>query len=139
MNRVFEFLRFLGVGVLNTLIDWSVLDALLWLTGRQEEKYYLIFKSLSFICAVVFSYFMNKFFVFRKQDKGVKNEFPKFIAISIFSLILNVSAAFFGRQFCEAQLGQHLFILCANLGALTGTVLTVISNYLGYKFLVFKK
>lgn len=134
MNQLFEFLRFAFVGFLNTVLDASVLNLLLLAIGRQELVYYSLFKAISFAIAVVFSYFMNKNFVFKKQG-----DFKLFAFISIIGALLNVGSATLGNKVCGSFLGQHLFILCANIGFLLGASLTIAWNFLGYKFFVFTK
>ena len=134
MSQVFEFLRFAFVGILNTVLDASVLNLLLLATKSQELVYYSLFKGISFTIAVIFSYFMNKNFVFKKQG-----DFKVFTVVSIIGALLNVSSATLGNKVCDNFLGQHLFILCANLGFLLGSAVTFAWNFLGYKLVVFKK
>lgn len=132
MSQVFEFLRFAFVGILNTVLDASVLNLLLLATGRQELVYYSLFKGISFAIAVIFSFFMNRNFVFKKNG-----DFKLFVFISIVGALLNVGSATLGNKLCGNFLGQHLFILCANLGFLLGASLTIAWNFLGYKYFVF--
>ncbi len=132
MNQVFEFLRFGFVGFLNTVLDASVLNLLLLTTKRQELVFYSLFKAISFTFAVVFSYFMNKSFVFKKDGS-----FKTFVFVSIVGALLNVGLATSGNKICGNFLGQHLFILCANLGFLLGAGATFVWNFLGYKYFVF--
>ena len=134
MSQVFEFLRFAFVGILNTVLDASVLNLLLLATKSQELVYYSLFKGISFTIAVIFSYFMNKNFVFKKQG-----DFKVFTVVSIIGALLNVSSATLGNKLCGNFLGQHLFILCANFGFLLGAGITMAWNFLGYKFIVFKE
>ena len=134
MNQVFEFLRFAITGILNTVLDASVLNLLLLATKKQELVYYSLFKAVSFAIAVAFSYFMNKNFVFKKQG-----DFKLFAFISIIGALLNVGSATLGNKVCGNFFGQHLFILCANLGFLIGSATTLAWNFLGYKLVVFKK
>ena len=134
MSQVFEFLRFAITGLLNTVLDASVMNLLLLATGRQELVYYSLFKSISFAIAVIFSFFMNKNFVFKKQG-----DFKVFVFISIIGALLNVGSATLGNNICGNFLGQHLFILCANFGFFLGAGVTIAWNFLGYKFFVFTK
>ncbi len=134
MSQVFEFFRFAITGILNTVLDASVLNLLLLATKSQELVYYSLFKGISFTIAVIFSYFMNKNFVFKKQG-----DFKVFAVVSIIGALLNVSSATLGNKVCDNFLGQHLFILCANFGFVLGSAVTLAWNFLGYKFIVFKK
>lgn len=132
MSQAFEFLRFAVTGILNTVLDASVMNLLLLATGRQELVYYSLFKAISFTIAVIFSFFMNRNFVFKKNG-----DFKLFVFISIVGALLNVGSATLANKVCGGFLGQHLFILCANLGFLLGASLTIAWNFLGYKYFVF--
>lgn len=133
MSQAFEFLRFAAVGILNTVLDASVLNLLLLGTKRQELVFYSLFKAVSFTLAVIFSYFMNKSFVFKKEGS-----FKAFVFVSVVGALLNVGLASFGNKTCGNFLGQHLFILCANLGFLLGAGAVFVWNFFGYKLVVFR-
>jgi len=46
------FSKFIIAGILNTLLDWGILNTLLILTGKQEAVFYALFKCISFfICS----------------------------------------------------------------------------------------
>jgi len=133
MSRASEFFRFVFVGVLNTVLDFGVLNALLFLTGKQELVFYSLFKTISFSVVVIFSFFMNRSFVFKKQG-----DFKVFLIVSIAAALLNVSSAALAVKFCGTYLGQNLFIFCANFGVFFGILIAFVPNFFGYKLLVFK-
>ena len=76
-----QFIKFLLVGVLNTGIDFGVLNLLMFSTGITSGFYYPIFKAISFICGVINSYIWNKRWTFQKGNKLGKKEFSKFFTI----------------------------------------------------------
>ncbi len=136
---MFEFLKFVIVGVVNTVIDLSVLNLLIFFftTGGNGELY-ILFKSLSFLASVTNSYFLNKYWVFRSEEKSSAKEPVLFFGVSAIGFILNVSVSFvvFLAFMHFSQLSPQI---AANIGALAGTAVVVSWNFVGYKFVVFKK
>ena len=67
---VAQFVRFLGIGFLNTAIDFAVLNTLMFYTGIFTGTTVGVFSGLSFLIAVTHSYYWNRFLVFKKSDVG---------------------------------------------------------------------
>jgi len=135
---IFQLAKFVLVGILNTFVDLGVLNFLLWVFGLAAGIWYSFFKGLSFLVAVINSYFLNKFWTFKKEKSGGATEFSQFFAVSLIGFVINVGVAslvvnFIGPQF---KLSKNLW---ANVGALLATLTAMSWNFLGYKFIVFKK
>lgn len=146
----YQFIKFAFVGILNTGIDFLVLNVLIGLFGTGNNgNLYFIFKGISFIAAVINSYLLNKFWVFKHEhsapvtssdsQSNSKKELASFITISVLGLFLNIlvsSAVFKFSTSLYPSLSQTIW---ANVGALTGTITVLIFNFFGYKLFVFKK
>lgn len=129
-----QIIKFLTVGVSNTLVDLGILNVLIFVTGTASGLPFTIFKGISFLVAVTNSYFWNKRWTFRSDRKV----FSQFFTIAFIGLGLNVGTASFvvniiGPQF---DLQERIW---ANVGALAGTLAVMTWNFTGYKFIVFKK
>lgn len=136
---LFQLAKFILTGILNTFIDLGILTFLMGIFGFFSGWPYIVFKALSFTCAVVNSYFWNKFWTYEKKEtKGAGKEFGKFYLITGIGFLLNVSIASFIVNIVGPQFG-----LTAEVWAYIGAILAIICvfmwNFLGYKFLVFKK
>ena len=136
---VWQIAKFGSVGVLNTLVDWGVLNLLIFLTQIFSGPFYSLFKSASFVVAVLNSYFWNKFWTFSSAggQKKTSKEFFQYILVSLVGFGINVGAASFLVNVWGAPAGVEPK-LWANAGALLGTVLGMTWNFLGYKLIVFK-
>jgi len=134
MRTIWQVVRFVVVGISNTAIDFIVLNILIFATGIATGTPFTLFKGISFVAAVSNSYFWNKRWTF-KSDKKV---FLQFFTIAAIGFGLNVATASFVVNSIGPQFGlpEHLW---ANVGAAIGTAIVMIANFLGYKFLVFKK
>jgi putative flippase GtrA len=141
-----QFLKFIFVGILNTVVDLGVLNLLMSLFGSPEkEHYFIFFKALSFIVAVSFSYFCNKYFVFNDKERrttkaGFRKEGGIFFVVSMVGLVLNVSiSSFFFFLLVKVYGSQTPLYLLASGSALLGSAAALSWNFFGYKRWVFKK
>ena len=139
-NKSFkELLKFGLAGAVNTLIDFAVLNILISTFGLGENNaHYMIFKVISFLAAVTNSFFMNKYWVFKKTTTDTPSEVWRFLGVSLIGLVLNalVSSFFFNFGPRIYPFSMHAW---ANIGALIGTFAVLTWNFFGYKVLVFKK
>jgi len=143
------------VGVLNTFIDFGVLGVFMWIIFVEQfsktremvvlfgsieiDPLYTVFKALSFSAASINAYFWNKYWTFKKRDtKPGAREFMKLYIVTGVGFFVNVGVAalifknidpFFGLT------GGAWGIFAAGMASF----IAFIWNFIGYKFLVFKK
>ncbi len=136
---LFQLAKFVLVGALNTFIDLGILILLLTIFGVTAGLLYSIFKAFSFSCSVINSYFWNKFWTFEKKETRVQTkEFGKFFLIAGIGFFLNVGIASFVVNIIGPQFGLAAETW-AMLGAFTAIICVFMWNFLGYKFIVFKR
>ena len=144
--------KFVLVGGLNTLVDWGVLSFLIFAFQKYLNIgsshvifsifsvtiiFYSLFKAISFILATTNSYIWNKFWTFkRKTTEKLSKEFLQFIVISIIGFLINVGLASFVFKFIPPFGGLNIN-QWAIFSAATATVVSMVWNFLGYKFIVF--
>ena len=134
-----QFAKFVLVGALNTFIDLGVLNLLMFIFSISAGWLYSLIKAVSFTCSVIHSYFWNKFWTYEQKETGVKGkEFGKFFLVAGTGFFLNVSIASFVVNILGPQFGLSAEIW-ANVGAIIATICVFMWNFLGYKFIVFKK
>lgn len=137
-----QFIKFFAVGVMNTGIDLVVLNILMFVSGQTQGIHYSFFKALSFFAAVIFSYYINKNWTFRDSStEGANKKFYQFVAISIVGAFINVGVASLVVNFVRPAVELSFLTgqLWGNIGALCGTAIGLFWNFVGYKFIVFKK
>ena len=131
--------KFLLVGALNTLIDLGVLNFLMWISGIYTGIFYSIFKAISFLIATINSYLWNKHWTFEKRERVfAPKEYFKFLIIVTIGLFINVTIASFVVNVIGPQFGITAE-LWANVGAFSAILIAWVWNFLGTKFIVFKK
>jgi putative flippase GtrA len=135
---VFQFGKFITIGLSNTAIDFGILNLLIFVTNIERGYLYSIFKAVSFMVAVTNSYLWNKFWTFKShENKETRKEFIQFVAISGVGFGINVIVASFIVNVI-GPVGEISPRLWANIGAFAAIVISVFWNFLGYKFIVFK-
>jgi len=138
-----RFLKFSAVGVVNFLIDLSILNLLSFATGINRGIFAAFFSAVSFLIANLNSsflianlnsYFWNKKWTFKKD--GGNSSYKPFLAISILGVAVNVFVIYVLTTFISQPYFSDLVWL--NVSKLAATGLVMFFNYFGYKNFVFK-
>ena len=136
---IFQFYKFALTGTLNTFIDLGIFNLLMLVFGITVGLPLSVFKGISFSAGVVNSYFWNKFWTFgKKETKVATKEFSQFYLITGIGFLLNVGVFSLIVNFISPQFGLSE-ALWANISAIIATFCVCVWNFLGYKFIVFKK
>jgi putative flippase GtrA len=141
--------KFGVIGILNTLVDFGSLT-LVTLFFRNyfnvDSNFqvldgipiYSFYKFTSFVLAVVNSYYWNKYWAFSNGVlKKSESDFFRFLLVSIIGCGINVSVSTY--IFSLINLGMFNIDQRGLLGAGFGSFMGLGWNFLGYKFIVFKK
>lgn len=136
--RIFyQLAKFVEVGFLNTVIDFGILNLLIWLTGITGGFAIAPLNAISFLCATTNSYFWNKFWTFKKVGTTPGKEFVQFLIISTIGIGMNTGIVVAGTSLISPFFGLSAGAW-ANLMKLLATFVAMVWNFLGYKFVVFK-
>lgn len=134
-----QFVKFGIVGGLNSLIYLGALNLLITATGIAAGLGYTAFVSSAFIVSVTNSYVWNKYWVFRASESGGgSGEFIKFFLVNLVGFAINVGAASFVVNVIGAPAGFSASVW-ANIGAVSAVFITLFWNFIGMKFIVFKR
>lgn len=99
----------------------------------------LFIKFISSIVAILIKYWINKFWAFEKNGiTGLNKEMIKFFIITIGGLLLNICVFYFFTQIIGPQFSLSTY-LWVELSIILSALGAAIWNFLGYKFIVFKK
>lgn len=136
---IFQLAKYLLIGVLATITDLGVLNFLMWASGITAGILFSVFKSISFLVATSAKYFGDKFWAFEKIEKeGMRKEFGQFFIVTLIGLGLNVGVASLIVNVVGPQFGLSNK-LWANVGGIAAAFAVTAWNFIGYKFIVFKK
>lgn len=135
----FEFTKFSVVGVLNSGVDFGILNSLMLITGLSSGSAFLAFKSISVTLGVINSYIWNKYWTFgAMKSSEARRELVSFMVVTLIAVAVNVAGADVIVNVIGAPHGVSPR-LWANVGAISGAGLTLFTNFFGYKFFVFRK
>ena len=128
-----EKIRFAIVGGTNTALDFSILFLLVLLGVDKITGNYI-----STSIALIFSFFANKKFTFKTNNKSDYLDIIKFMIITLFGLwvIQPVIINMIEISTNPAHLDQFVVLF---MGKCLATVVTLIWNYLLYRKFVFTK
>lgn len=133
-----QFGRFFAVGALNTIIDFGILNLLSRATGVVAGMILGGVNIPGFLVAIVNSYLWNKLWVFREGSQNLFAAFPRFFAVTLTGLAVNSGIVIF---FTTSVAPSTAFApsIALNIGKALATVISLMVNFLGYKFFVFGK
>lgn len=140
LKKLFDptFFRFIAVGVVNTLVGYGVMFGLYNLAGLHTwgDAGYWISSAANYVVGSVVSFFLNKHFTFRNQEKGPAVVIRFVINISLCWLL----AYGLAQPVMEALLSGFGLSeqLQGNLTMLAGSGLFVLLNYFGQRFFAFR-
>ena len=135
---IYQISKFLAVGALNTSLDLAILSIFTAYAGIEGGIYYSLAKAVSFIVANINSYIWSSFFVFKRSNDSDALAYSKFLLVSLFSLTVNVIVATSILSLLNSLAGEHSPIFLT-ISAIIASLITMIANFLGYKYIVFKK
>ena len=125
-----EIVNYLIVGGLTTVLSLGVYygSVLTFLNPKNEIQLQLA-NILSWTAGVVFSYFMNRIFVFESKEKNKIKEAGKFVSSRVVTLLMDMAIM---------GLGVSLLKFNDKIMKLVSQVVITISNYIFSKLFVFK-
>ena len=126
INNLFKYqkIRFLFVGGLNTLVGYGSFAVLLFFNVN-----YLIANTISYIIGVIHSYFWNKKFTFKSNNKS-----PKELVRFIFVYIINYLAGMFILYVLVDIIGINQYI-----SGILNLITTTIISWFGHEYFSFKR
>lgn len=136
---LYQLTKFTLVGGSNFLIDLGTLNVLIAFSGVATGFYANVFKALSFLVAVIWSFFWNKFWTFSARSvEHAGRQFTEFFAVTVVSFLINLGVFALLNDFVGARGGINP-PTWASLSAAGAAVIGLIWNFIGYKFVVFRK
>ncbi len=133
-----QIAKFGAVGVANTVIDFGILNFLSAYFEIYSGAAISPLNATSFTVAVVNSYFWNKYWTFKAGKESGSKQFIEFIIVSVIGILINTAIVYLATTFAQPFAGfseaQWL-----NVSKVFATFLSLVWNFIGYKFIVFKK
>ena len=140
--------RFVFIGTCNATISFGMLNLLFYKFHQPK----ILSSIISTSCALIFSFIMNRGFVFGQSDKRVREQLPQFLIVTISGSLLLLNLVYIASI---KLLNGHEHLIIQSMHSLTSVTLTrnfvdinvstvfgaiaaLVWNYEGYKKFVFK-
>ncbi len=136
---IFQLAKFVLIGAFFALLDILVLNILLKSFGITHGLDYSVFVGVSFVVATTLKYGADKYWAFEQKESGkAAMEFGSFFIITLISGGIQIAIATLIVNTIGPRFGISDYVW-ANIGKIGGIVVASAWNFLGYKFIVFKK
>lgn len=129
----YEQIRFIMVGVLNTLIGMTAM----FVSYNIFHLGYWVSSAMDYIIGSIFSYFANKYFTFKSEKKSAEE---------VIRFTINIVVCYFisygiAKPVMNMVLGNMNLSISVyeQLSMILGTCIFIVLNYFGQKFFVFRK
>lgn len=143
---IVQVIKFGCVGAFNTVVDYSVFYLFLSLFSVHKSVAQVIASGV----AMVGSYVLNRYWTFEKHGAGTAKELAKFITVNILSMLTLILVTHLTYDILHIEHLANLalskmhihFVLSGNKAImfckLCSSICSVIVNFLGNKFWVFR-
>lgn len=126
-----EIINYLIVGGLTTVVSMAIFYGSTWTFLDGNDAFELqVANVLSWVGAVLFSYFANRVFVFESKEKNIFKELMAFLSSRVVTLLLDMGTMF---------VLSTLLHINYNFSKIVAMVLVTVGNYVISKVFVFKK
>ena len=126
-----KLLRFLIVGVVNTLVGMAIMFGLYNLAGAS----YWVSSAANYVLTSILSFFLNKYFTFRNRERSWSQVLRFAVSIAVCYLL----AYGIAKPLCLRLLAHATVTMRDNVSLFVGMVLFTGLNYLGQRLFAFKE
>ncbi len=126
------------VGLTNTLVDFTIFNLVLTYAPYPATGVFIIARFLAFSVALAHSFIWNASWTFGRDGNLGIHSAARFAMVTCIGLVLNVVISSAINMF-SPLVSTIPAILWANISVAIATGASLISNFLGYNYLVFKK
>lgn len=150
--------KFAIVGILNTLIDVSILNLLVYFSFVATlivfGQKFLIANIISVAIAMINSFILNKQWTFKAEEGNIYKQIFQFLAITIVGMFVIHQIIFNALYYGLPQISNLIIsivhflklsgyfsdsFIALNFAKIIAIIGSLIWNFIGYKFIVFKK
>lgn len=131
-KTLFQLIKYALIGAINVLVDFSILEILMVITGIYKGFYLAVFNGISFIVYSINGYNLNKRFTFKSK----KSSYFKYAATLFCTMILS---SFILSTLTLYNIFNLKPILWASIVKLFASMTTGILNFTINKLFIFKE
>lgn len=119
-----RFMRFCVVGTTNAVIDFGVLNFLLWKFATSNNWIVIGYNSLAVLFAATNSFIWNKYWTFQQRHRITRQEVSRFVVLTSATIVMNdllmsILAMIFPHLMNNGAIGANVLKLAAIIGTLS--------------------
>lgn len=140
-SEIRRFLRFIGVGLINTIVDFGILNLL----AGKLKLHIVPSQTISFITSVIVSFFLSRAVVYPEAGENrTSSQMTKFIVINLIGLgMRSLMMPWLNRLFLISFRGSELFgltteFLSRNAAWAISTGIVILLNFFGNRAWTFQ-
>jgi putative flippase GtrA len=127
--------RFGIVGIVNTVLDLCLFNALLWLFPTHSAVLLLVYNTIAYAVGAIDSFLLNKYWTFQRKHAVTRKEIVRFILTTGVGVICSDLILWIAGMLLSHTGGNA--ILLSNLAKLLAVAGTCSVSYLGMHLWVF--
>jgi putative flippase GtrA len=127
--------RFGIVGIVNTVLDLCLFNALLWLFPTHSSAHLLVYNSIAYAIGAIDSFLLNKYWTFRRKHTVTRSEVVRFILTTGAGILCSDLILWIASMLLR-HVGGNTTLL-NNLAKLLAVAGTASVSYLGMHLWVF--
>jgi putative flippase GtrA len=135
-NSLYEVIFFVGIGVMNTAVDFLVLNLLILLTHLDHGLWLIPIDAIAFIAGMINSYILNGRFTFRNSGSGSFWRFVRFAAVNGVGLVINSLVVWAVSPLLSGILSP---LVATNASKVLATLFSLSWNYFAMKYWIFRR
>ena len=136
---IWQIIKHVLVGAFATLFDLLSFMLLAFIFPGVYNLSSVIIKGCSFLVAAIIKYLGNKYWTFKKIEEGISHiEFGKFLMTNLIGLIFDIFTFYIITKIIGPHFGLS-YAIWEKIGVLCAAVVAGVWNFIGDKFIVFKK
>ncbi len=134
-----RFSKYFAAGLLSFAIDFATLNIISHFTGITTGLTVGWINFPGFFLATINAYFWNRLWVFQKKEAAsLFGDLPKFLLVIIIGIIINSTVLVLISSTIAPPFGltERRWL---NIAKICATMVAIVWNFFGYKFIVFKE
>jgi putative flippase GtrA len=135
-TSLYEVIFFVGIGVMNTAVDFLVLNLLILLTHHDRGLWLIPIDAVAFLAGMINSYALNGRFTFRNSGSGGFWRFVRFVAVNGVGLVINSLVVWAVSPLLSGILSP---LVATNASKILATLFSLCWNYFAMKYWIFRR
>jgi len=136
-STFWQFLRYCLVGGVNTLLDLLVLNVLLWGFPTKNVLMLVVYNSVAYSGGAVTSFFLNKYWTFRRKQRTTRREVVRFAIILTLEILYSNGLVWLAGKALQPLITNPT--LWGNVSKLVAVAGGAVLSYTFMRFWIFAK